>query len=203
MMLVRTFVALELPDEVKAYLGGLQETLLATAQRQRLDVGRSLKWVDPESIHLTLKFLGGVDVELLASLERAVESAALGVAAPRLRLVSLGAFPSPRQPRVLWAGLGGDLATVGTLQQRVEAELGKLGFQPEKRPFTPHLTLARLREQAGPDERRAVAALTAAAPGVVELAFITERLSLMKSELQPSGARYEALHTVHLRRAQA
>ncbi len=198
MTLVRAFVALELPEQVKAYLASLQESLQATARRQRLDLGRSLKWVAPEGIHLTLRFLGGVDVELLAPLRQAVETAGAGVIAPHLQLVSLGAFPSPRQPRVLWAGLAGDIAIVETLQQRLTGELAKLGFVPEKRPFTPHLTLARVREQAGPQERRAVAALAATAPSVAELAFVAERLSLLKSELLPSGARYEALHTVYL-----
>ena len=100
---------------------------------------------------------------------------------------------------MLWVGLTGDLETVARLQQRLEGNLAQLGFAPERRRFSPHLTLARVREQIGPDERKAVADLVAGGTSVSAFAFRADQLSLMKSELRPTGARYEALFTVHLR----
>ncbi|MHB1005620.1 MAG: RNA 2',3'-cyclic phosphodiesterase [Chloroflexota bacterium] len=195
---VRTFIALELPDEVKAALAQVQTDLRAAAQRRQLPLGAALKWVEPEGIHLTLQFLGGVETDLVPDIERAVEEAGAGVSAPGLGLQTVGAFPNPRQPLVLWVGLAGDVYAVAELQQRVRSNLGNLGFAPEARPFSPHLTLARLREQASQDERRAVATLVATGVPVPAVTFVARRLNVMKSELHPAGARYSALHTIVL-----
>lgn len=199
MATLRAFIALELPETAKEALAATQMEMQNAARRRRLPVGQALRWVAPEGIHLTLKFLGNVDSDAVADLERAVAAAADGLAAPRLGLGPLGAFPDPRQPRVLWVGLTGDLETVARLQQRLEGNLAQLGFAPERRRFSPHLTLARVREQIGPDERKAVADLVAGGTSVSAFAFRADQLSLMKSELRPTGARYEALFTVHLR----
>jgi 2'-5' RNA ligase len=161
-------------------------------------VGSALKWVDPEGIHLTLKFLGYVEEGAVLSLSAAVEAAVAGMRAPHLRLAGLGAFPNPRQPRVLWAGLAGEVERVRELQKRVEDTFSPLGFAAEGRAFSPHLTLARVRDTASPGERRAVADLAAGGVGAPELAFTAATVHLMKSELRPTGARYESLHAVAL-----
>jgi len=195
---LRTFIALELPQEVRDVLGRVQAELQSAARARRLPVGQALKWVAPEGIHLTLKFLGAVDAELVGALEEAIAAAAAGQTAPRLHLTHVGAFPNVGRPRVLWVGLAGDVSPLDELQRRVDANLERLGFAPEQRDFSPHLTLARVREQAAPAERKAVADLLAAGAHVPQLEFKVERLSLMKSDLHPTGAVYEALHTVKL-----
>lgn len=195
---VRSFIALELPPSARAALAGVQQRLRATASRRGLPIEGCLKWVEPEGIHLTLVFLGNVDADLIATLAEFIDTAGAGQRAPWLSLTSLGAFPNPRQPRVLWSGLAGDVEQVGELQRRVQDSLTPLGFVPERRPFFPHLTLARVRERATPAERKVVADLLAAGATVPEVRFAAEHLRLMKSTLRPTGARYEALHTFSL-----
>lgn len=198
MATLRAFVALELPETATTALATVQRDLRAAAARRGLDLGTAVKWVDPKGIHLTLKFLGYVDEDLVPALMDAVTAAAAGQAACRLQLSGVGAFPNPRQPRVVWAGMVGDVELVRGLQETVEEHLAPFGFAPEGRPFSPHLTLARLRETASPAERRAVAEVLGGGPAVPRVTFLADRLSLMKSDLHPSGARYTPLHTVLL-----
>ncbi len=193
--MVRTFVAVELPAEVRAELSRVQSELRNLARERDLPVGRSLKWVEPEGIHLTLKFLGEVGEDKVAQLVEATR-ASVGTRPPlALQMAGSGAFPSARQPRVLWVGLAGDLSALAELQRAVDEQIAPLGFPPESRPFSPHLTLARVREQAPLPERRAVAELLSLAKPSAPLAFNATRVSLMKSKLRPTGARYEALAT--------
>ena len=197
--MVRTFVAVELPEVVRAELGRSQREMQRLARARNLPIGSSLKWVAPEGIHLTLKFLGEVPEAMVEPIAEAVQVATAGRPALNLELSGRGAFPSARSPRVLWVGLAGDLAALADLQRVVEQELGRLGFAPENRAFSPHLTLARVREQAAPVERRAVAELLTLPQSLITVRFIAGQVSLMKSELRPSGARYEALSTFTLR----
>jgi len=188
---VRSFIAIELPDEVKSGLADLQA---------RLKTGQppSVKWVNPNSIHLTLKFLGNVAADQIDGITRAMEAAARGTAPFPLEVRELGVFPTLRRVQVVWVGMSGDLARLGRLQQRIESNLGPLGFTPEARKFTPHLTLARLREQATPDERQSLGQLIArtgftAAPG-----FTVDAVNLIKSQLTREGAIYHRLSSVKL-----
>lgn len=196
--MVRTFVAVELPVEVRDEVGRTQREMQHLARMRYLPLGNSLKWVAPESIHLTLKFLGDVPEDALAGIGRALLSVVVGRSAVRLALAERGAFPNARSPRVLWIGLTGDLTALADLQHRVEQELGLLGFAPDNHGFSPHLTLARVREQASPSERRAVAELLAQAPASQALAFASAHVSLIKSELRPTGALYQTLTTAVL-----
>ena len=181
---LRLFVACELPDEVRRALGRIQEDL------RRLGAGR-LRWVRPESIHVTLKFLGGVEssrVEgITAALGPAVEAFEL-----RLRLASLGGFGGARL-RVVWVGLDGDVEGLAALAGRVEAALQPLGFPLERRPFAAHLTLARVPDQVPPAERRQLASLVDRyrAPPPPSMTFA--QVSLMESQLGPGGSVYKRL----------
>lgn len=194
---LRLFVALELPDPALEALAALQARLQADP------AGRAARWVRPEGIHLTLKFLGEVPAGRQADITRAVEAAADGQAPLALEVAGLGCFPNPGQPRVAWAGLGGDLAGLAALQRATERALNPLGFPPEKRGFSPHLTLGRLRREASPAEARALGALitrSAADLGGAALAGWTAgELSLIRSELERSGARYTRLAAAPLR----
>jgi 2'-5' RNA ligase len=180
----RLFVACELPDEVKSALGGVQDDL------RRLDAAR-LRWVRPEGIHVTLKFLGGVEANRVEGITSAL-AAAVEPFELRLWPASVGRFGGARL-RVVWVGLEGDTGGLATQAERVERALQPLGFPGERRPFAAHVTLARVPDQASPAERQRVA-------GVIERyrppAFPSMTLtsvSLMRSHLGPGGASYERL----------
>ena len=137
---MRLFIAIDLPDEWKAALEDMQKSIEW--------LGRGVKWTKPRGMHLTLKFLGDVPDEqindVIAGLERACE----GTAPFKMRMKGTGCFPSPNRPRVYWAGLNGGKLLLA-LQERVEQEISPLGFPREKRDFTPHLTIARIKEPIG------------------------------------------------------
>ena len=178
----RLFVAVELPEEWRRALGRLQEGLRARGLA-------GLRWVRPEGVHLTLKFLGGVPVPHVPRIEAALRAAVVEPPDLELRLGAPGTFGGPR-PRVLWVGVTGDVPELAALQRRVEAALAPLGFAPEGRPFTPHLTLARVPEGAAPALRRAVAQATADIRPPRAPAFRVRSVSLMESHLRPGGAVY-------------
>jgi len=146
-------------------------------------------WVGADNLHITLKFLGGVEDTRLSDVAGAVGAAA-DVRAFDVELRGLGAFPTPTRPRVIWAGAAAAPA-FAELAAGVDRALGALGFPPEARGFTPHVTLGRLRE-ARRDPALA-AALTAAATRPFGMLGVA-RLSLMRSDLSPRGARYTELH---------
>ena len=183
---LRLFVACELPDEVRRALGRVQDDM------RRLGAER-LRWVRPESIHVTLKFLGGVEssrVEAItAALESAVEAFEL-----RLRLASVGSFGGARM-RVVWVGLDGDVEGLAALAGRVEAALQPLGFPPERRPFAAHLTLARVPDQVPPAERRQLASLVERyePPPPPSMTFM--EVNLIQSQLGRGGSVYTRLAT--------
>lgn len=183
---IRLFVAVELPAAWK------QE--LRTAERELDRTGLSgLRWVRPDAIHLTLKFLGEVGRHMLADIEQALTTACRSGPPFELRLAGLGSFAGHGRVRVLWAGVEGDLGALRKLQQRLDAEVHELGFARETRPFAPHLTLARVVEDAPPDmPARVAAALRRVKLPVVEPLHVQE-LSLIRSQLSRGGATYTRL----------
>ncbi len=184
---VRAFVAVNLDQGLKDALAKVQERLKAT----RADVG----WVRPESLHLTLKFLGQVEESRLGAVAKAIGTAATGYGSFRLVLGGLGAFPQPRAARVVWIGVQQGAEALLTLQARVEAGLEALGFAREERPFAAHLTLGRVR---GPARREQLAVALTSIPAEPLGEMMLHRIDLMKSELGPGGARYTALQTFPL-----
>lgn len=189
---IRSFIAVELPDEVTSGLRELQAGL-------KLPGHTFVKWVTPEGIHLTLKFLGNISPHRVAEMTRVMEEASQGVSCFRLTVGGLGAFPNLRRPRVLWIGVGGEVEKLVALQQDIDHGLKPLGFVPEARPFTPHLTLARLREGASPEKLREFGDLVAKKPVEDGWEIVVSSLSLMRSQLFPSGAAYSCLTKVELK----
>ena len=179
---LRAFIAAELPGELRRTLGRLQTELSAAGVRAR--------WARPESIHLTLRFLGQVPVEAVARLAAALAAAVDGQPALRLRAEGLGVFPGPRRPRVFWAGLTGEAEALCGLQRRLEQALAVRGFAPEDRPFRAHLTLGRFAETGPPGP---VAEALAVHSGQELGRFELRELVLFESVLRPSGAVYTAL----------
>ena len=183
---LRLFVACELPPEMKAALASLQEAL-------RKKGAPRVRWVRPEGIHLTLKFLGAVPQENVAAIRDALAPTVQGIPPLALSLAEVGTFGDRRGPRVLWVGMQGDLEPLGRLQQRVEKALEPLGFPPERRAFSPHLTLARVPDRMGRDERQPLRELAKVTPVPSAPAVTIRELSLMRSILGPGGAVYERL----------
>jgi len=189
---VRCFIAIGLPDEVKAGLNQLQAQLKSGGQV-------SIKWVDPYSIHLTLKFLGSVDGDKIAPITAAMAEAVEGVSPFSLKVEGLGAFPNLRRVQVVWVGVSGEVDKLAHLQQRLESSLAGLGFTPENRRFTPHLTLARVRDQVSTDEREGLGQLIAGTKFEAARSFPVEAVSLMRSQLTREGAIYSRISTAELK----
>ncbi len=188
---LRLFIAVALPPEVR-------ETLARVIGRLRDAELRGVRLVAPEGVHVTLKFLGNVDAGLVASLAEALGAAGSDVAPFELALQGVGAFPDERAPRVLWAGIAGDTEALAGLARRVDEACATLGFARERRPFAPHLTIARLRDTATSEDRVRAAQALAAVGSDVGGAFAVDALHLIKSTLTPSGARYETIHNAPL-----
>jgi RNA 2',3'-cyclic 3'-phosphodiesterase len=188
---IRSFVAIELPDEARKGLARLRSEL------ERHD-HRFVKWVDPDGIHLTLKFLGNIPFRRVAEITAAMEQSARGISPFHLEISGLGVFPNLKQVRVFWVGIGGELDKLSRLQQTVDAALAALGFDREERPFVPHLTLARIRQGASPSERRSFGELVDSAIFEDKYQIGVESVSLMKSQLTPAGALYTRLSGIGL-----
>ncbi|MFH0847558.1 MAG: RNA 2',3'-cyclic phosphodiesterase, partial [Chloroflexota bacterium] len=180
---IRSFIAIELPDEVKSILSQLQAKLKSCGEFPA-------KWIDPSGIHLTLKFLGNITSHRITEITRALETAASGTAPLQLELKGLGVFPSLKRVQVIWVGIEGELDKLGELQKRIESGLAKLGFPREARAFTPHLTLARIRDRATPEERQCVGQVIASTKFETVYRFNVDSIHLMRSELTREGAIY-------------
>lgn len=183
---VRAFVAIELPAPFRKSLEEMQAGLKAGNPPPA-------KWVSPEGSHLTLAFLGNVGADRIEAITQAMERAAAGVIPFDLKMGRPGAFPAINRAQVIWVGLEGDLEKLRELKIRLDAELIPLGFPPEERAFTPHLTLARLRGRLSPPEGGRLARLISdTAPKTFPAMNVTQ-LSLMRSYLNREGAIYRRL----------
>ena len=189
---IRSFIAIELPDELKRELAELTNRLQSGNQS-------GVKWVNPYDIHLTLKFLGNVDATRVGEITRMMEMAVRGIPPFQLRVGNPGVFPSLRRVQVVWVGLKREVDKLGQLQQRVESGLASLGFAAESRKFTPHLTLARLRNQATPDERQRIGQLIANTEFEAAHGIDVDAISLMRSQLTRKGAIYSRISLVRLK----
>ena len=189
---LRCFIAIELPDEIRAGLSRLQAQLKSGNQPK-------VKWVDPYGIHLTLKFLGNVSGDRISQITGAIGQAAQGASPFHLEVKGLGVFPNLRRVQVAWVGITGEVDKLAQLQQRIESNLARLGFAPELRPFTPHLTLARVRDQASPDERQRFGQLIASTKFETAYPLHVDAISLMRSQLTREGAIYSQISSVELK----
>jgi len=188
---IRAFIAIELSEELKASLARLQELI-------KLGSESYVKWVDPQGMHLTLKFLGNISVDKVSAISEAIAEVARSVAPFRLELTEFGAFPNTKAPRVAWVGLGGDLESLLRLQRGIDQALIPLGFLPEARAFSPHLTLGRVRDQATPQERRRLGEGMASLEVQGPPSLYVDRVSLMRSQLTSKGAIYSRLSAAEL-----
>jgi 2'-5' RNA ligase len=190
--LVRSFIAIELPPELKAELAALEE---------RLKAGRHsfVKWVDPDSVHLTLKFLGSVPVDTIPSIVEAITRACQPWPPFSLQIGGTGVFPNWQRPQVFWVGIGGEIGRLTALHRELESALSPLGFPPESRAFSPHLTLGRLRDRASAEDRRRFGQWAQSVQFEAQAPFQVDGMRLMKSQLTPEGPVYGLLASAYLR----
>jgi 2'-5' RNA ligase len=186
MDVVRSFIAIHLPADVRAELASLEDKL--KARRHPF-----VKWVDPESMHLTLKFLGNVAADSLPQISEAMARVAQLHPPFKLQVSGTGAFPNWQRPQVVWVGVGGESDKLNALQKELESALSPLGFPAEARSFSAHLTLGRLRDRVTPDERRRFAEFAQKIEFETALSFEVNTVRLMRSQLTPTGPIYSEL----------
>lgn len=184
---VRSFIALELAPEIQKQLGQIQDELKKS--------GADVKWVNPEGVHLTLKFLGNVSPELLEEIKKLIDQLAKNHKSFELKIGQLGAFPKIEYPRVIWVGMEQGESQAVELAQDLEERLIQLGFLREKRAFKGHLTLGRVRSARNRDQLKGLLQSLASPRTTMQ----AETLILFKSTLTPKGAIYQALHEAKLR----
>ncbi len=178
---MRSFIAIELPDAAKSALAGLQDDL----KKERADV----RWVKPDNIHLTLKFLGEMDEALVADVVQNIKGTCSKLPAFSLEMRGTGVFPNMKSPRVIWVGIVHS-PFLADLQNRIDDGMSALRFKREKRTFSPHLTLGRFRSEKGRDALLSKIGLCKdAGYGMIDVRAV----SLMRSDLGPSGATHTAI----------
>jgi len=177
-MMVRTFICIEIPASITGQIDRLQKHL-----RQ---FEAHVSWTKPSNIHLTLKFLGDVETARIELVSKAVERAASGIDSFEIEIGGTGCFPSPRSPKVLWVGISSVPEPLRKLYAKIEEELEREGFSREKRKFSPHLTIGRIR--APQNAVRIAEALISS--GFQLESFKATEIIVMRSDLKPTGSVY-------------
>jgi 2'-5' RNA ligase len=175
---LRSFIAIELPDEVKFSLAEVQKGLKKS--------GADIRWVKTDNIHLTLKFLGDVKEENIDGINQALKGACNNHNVFGIEIRDIGTFPARKSPRVLWAGISCQDELI-KLQEEIDGAMASLGFAPEKRAFSPHLTIGRFKSSQGMNSlMKEIEAIRHDSFG----RFDVRSIYLIKSDLKPSGAVY-------------
>lgn len=187
---IRAFVAVGISAAAREQLAG-------AAGRIRERIPEGIQWANPDGMHLTLKFLGNLPASAVAPLLDVLAPAA-GRRPFRLELAGLGAFPHRRRPRVLWAGVGGDLEALAGLQAAADGAIAGLGYPPERRRFAPHITLGRPRRGLSDAQLSRIGAAVYSVAPPLPAGWRVTSVELMQSELRPSGARYTMLGSAAL-----
>ena len=195
---MRTFIAVELSDEMRLALIRVERSLRGHLRRAGVTDG-VLRWAGAEKAHVTLRFLGETDTDQVERVKGGLVSVLRGQAPFGLRLADLGCFPSCARPRVVWTGITGDLAALAQLQARTEQVAQAAGFPAETRPFSPHITLARAGRRISPQQQRQLGQVLTAFRTVSPLDLSdlgtvrVDAVILMHSELWPTGSVYTPL----------
>jgi 2'-5' RNA ligase len=190
MNLLRTFIALEIPSNIQ---GGIYK---ATSDLRR-DTGLLVRWVPAENMHLTLKFLGDISPANVELLTQMIRAEADSCPCFDIQMMSLGSFPSPKRPRVIYVGIQGH-AELETLQRGVESAVHRLGYGSEERIFSPHLTIGRVKQNISATDqqkiRRALEEIKIDSLGTARV----DSVCLYKSDLKPGGSVYTQLYSAPL-----
>ena len=179
--MIRTFIAVEISEPIREQISALVDVLRAK--------GSKVSWVRPENLHLTLKFLGDVEEDRIDDVVKGTQEATKGMQPFTLSFSGLGVFPGFKRPRVIWVGVNKGSDSLGRLQRKIEEELVRRGFEREKRRFSPHLTIGRVRTPQGINELMSVIR----GGEFTSEETTVERVVVMKSDLSPTGAVYSPL----------
>jgi len=182
---IRSFIAIQISQEMRLVLAGASRELAAQMP------GSAVRWVKPDRMHLTLKFLGDTDVDKISAIQIAMDGAVAEHRPFSLSLGELGCFPNRSRPRVIWAGLIGDIPQLNALQGRLDAAMSQLGWRIEDRPFQAHLTLGRVKDSRKLKGIEWSADLKSAVLTVRSVDFI-------ESQLRPGGPIYTVRHSSQL-----
>jgi len=185
---IRTFIAIQMPAEIRRKLAGIGEELKKS--------GADAKWVPEENFHITLKFLGNVTAERVTAVSEVVRSVVERTEAFDLVLSGVGAFPRLSRPSVVWVGISDGSDRIASLAEKIDIELGRLGFECENRPFSGHVTVARIRT---PKNLERLKGMIENLQGQHIGAFGVESIAIMKSELRRTGPIYTAINEYGLR----
>lgn len=200
--MIRAFLAVEVPEDLRGRIALIQQDLKASLGRE-LPRAVRISWVSPTSLHFTIKFLGDLDEQLIDPLRAALAEVLPGVPAVALPLERLGGFPALHAPRVLWVGASErweqslEATRLTELHRAVEARCDSCGFAPERRPLSPHLTLARIKAGGREFGRALAASGLLDRPRPLGLLAV-ESVALIQSDLKPTGAVYTKLWEVRL-----
>ncbi len=184
--MIRTFIAIEIPEEIQKQVALLAGSLKGS--------GTNVRWVNQENIHLTLKFLGDVQEARIEGLARAVAEVTRGTAPFEVSLSVVGVFPSMRSPRIVWVGVGEGEEPIERLQKGIEENLARIGFPKEGRKYTPHITIGRVKSKRGVEELVAKLRQTSFSSEP----FKVEGVTVFGSKLTPEGPVYTRLEEVKL-----
>ena len=188
---IRSFLAFELPPEIREKIGAVSKELQKTSM--------PVRWVKVENIHLTMIFLGSVNEDAIDEIKENVQPVVKGFSTIRTMLNGVGVFPHWRKPRVIWVGLNGEIDTLSNLRDQLQAELKMLGLREEKRPFRPHLTIGRFKGRVDRDEE--LKSILDRYHDITSDLYCLKELILFKSDLRPDGAVYTRMATWPLRAA--
>ncbi len=187
MIEIRTFIAINMTNEIKELLGKIQIEL----KKAEADV----KWVAPEGMHLTLKFLGNIFIGQLESVCQMVLEATSNFNQFQLSLSSLGAFPNLSSPKVVWVGIDKGKEECIQLAKQIDNNLNRLGFPVESKEFFPHLTLGRVKSPRGRNELlKSITTLKTKSFGQMSVT----KVEVMGSQLTPKGSIYTTLRQLEL-----
>jgi len=181
---LRLFLAAPIPDDLRLKIAGIQDELRPNA--------RQVKWVEPENLHLTLKFLGATDAEQVGGLAACAEAVAARIAPMELVLAGLGAFPNARRPHTVWIGLQAGQEPLAELAEALEEALAReCGVPREERRFGGHLTIGRVKSPE--PQPRLTTALAEGGDRAIG-GYRLDAFDLYQSELRPTGPLYTLLH---------
>jgi 2'-5' RNA ligase len=187
---IRSFIAIELSDHARSELKRLQDRLRDIAPP------KTVRWTTPKNIHLTLHFLGDLPLDHAEKVSHTLRDVAVAHAPFTLNLSNLGCFPSTRRPRIVWVGLSGETEALVNLHRELGERLKQgIGFQPESRPYSPHLTIGRVNKGVSQRGLSALGQLLEnEIPRVGELAVLpVQGIHFIRSDLKPDGPVYTSL----------
>jgi RNA 2',3'-cyclic 3'-phosphodiesterase len=192
MSVVRLFIAIALP-------ASLQQKLDEAAGLLKNNQTRAVHWVAGKNIHLTLKFLGEVESNKIEPISQVIQAESQRIEPFELSAGGVGAFPNLRRPRVVWIGLQAP-QVLSDLTAAIDRGTQQLGFPGEDRPFSPHLTLGRVSQNASPAEVQSIVQVLSNAKIGSLGSFTVNQVTLFRSDLQPNGAVYTPLFTAALQK---